>query len=78
MNKSFKIRYNKLLHVLVHQENNCVPLKLKLQLAYYLQLQDRLEESKKVFESIDEELKNNSHYRVIYDQMKVYFQINDI
>ena len=59
--------YSGFLHMLAHQRY--MSNELRLQLAYYLQLQDKVEEAMKIFEKVEP-------CGIAYDYMDAYFQFN--
>lgn len=73
MNEQFNKTYKRFLHVLTHQPadqaNNLVlSKKHQLQVVYYLQLQDRIEEAIEIFSKVD-----RSDSNVLQDYLLAYF-----
>ena len=81
LNVQFKETYTKFLHMIMHQDFNLHLINLtpkhRLQLAFFLQLQDRTEESIVVFKTVNmAELQkggNDFACQVTYDYMRAYF-----
>ena len=55
----------------MHYDRAKMPSKLRLQLAYYLQLQDRIDEALSVFKSVD--TNDQGLCQIKYDYMYIYF-----
>lgn len=82
LNIDFKRTYTRFIHLALHQNLGAdsqlkLNTKHKLQLAYFLQLQDRIDEAMLVFKAIDiSEIQQNENElacQVPYDYMKAYF-----
>lgn len=85
MNREFKNTYQELLyHCLLVQKaadgGLDLPEKFKLQLTYYLELQDRIAEARRVFSLIDLsklQQAGDASCQIAYDYMAAYFDFYD-
>ena len=73
----FRQTYCEFLHLALHQDiqNGKISLdeKLKLQLTYFLQLQDRIDEALEIFKTIDMSKLQSKACQTQYDYMLAYF-----
>ena len=83
LNVQFRETYMKIIYLTVHQQFSngtkiMITERMKLQLAYYLQLQDRIEEAIIVFKQVNlQKLQENGQdltSQIAYDYMTAYFE----
>ena len=76
LNIQFKETYTKFLYFSIHQMEAKLPPKLQIELAYFLQLQDRVDEAIRVFEQVDlaSLQQEDMTAQIAYDYMRAYFE----